>query len=172
LLSITLLAGGRYDEAYRKFDELYTRLTPKQISEFAWRLNDMTWRMREPFAPITLWARALDLLAQTKRLDEFDAAIETVRLMCTSPEFETLAPARARAFTAGGNPEWALELLAEAPMELHETASYRLAHAEALAARGRTEHARAEYTELLSAPDLSPAIRKQAETALAAMSAQ
>lgn len=172
LLSIAMLAGGKYEEAYRTFDELYTRLTPKQIDEFAWRLNEMTWRMREPFAPITLWARTLDLLAQTKRFEEFDAAIETVRLMCTRPEFDTLAAARARAFTAGGNPELALDVLESAPAELHGTAPYRLAHAEALAARGRTEPARTEYTALLSAPDLSPAIRTQAEAALAAMPAQ
>jgi hypothetical protein len=166
------LADGRFDEAYEKFDELYPRLTAKQIDEFAWRLNEMTWRMRDPFAPITLWARTLDLLAQTKRLEEFDAAIETVRLMCTRPEFDTLAAARARAFTAGGNPELALELLKTQPAELRGTAPYRLAHAEALAAKGRREPARAEYIALLDAPDLSPAIRTQVETALAAMPAQ
>jgi len=169
LLSIALLAEGRFDEAYRKFDELYTRLTPKQIDEFAWRLNEMTWRMREPFAPITLWARTLDLLAQTRRLSEFDAAIETVRLMCTSAEFDTLAAARARAFTAGGNPELALGLLAEVPAALRETPPYRLAHAEAMMARGRKDAARDEYTALLQTPDLSPALRVQAEAALAGL---
>ncbi len=166
LLSIALLAEGKFDAAYSKLDEMYPRLSAKQIDEFAWRLNDMTWRMREPFAPISLWRHTLDLLAQTKRLEEFDAAIETVRLMCTSPEFDTLAAARARAFTAGGNPEWALEVLANAPAELRNTAPWRLAHAEALMVRGRKDDARAEYEALLKLPGLSPAIQKQAKVAL------
>lgn len=172
LLSIALLADGRFDEAFAKFDELYVRLTPKQIDEFAWRLGDMTWRMREPFAPIALWARSLDLLAQTRRLEEFDASIEAIRLMCTGPEFDSLAAPRARAFTAGGNPERALEVLAEAPRDSRETPAYRLALAEALAATRQWSAARREYDTLLAVANLSPAIRKQAQARRAQIPAQ
>jgi tetratricopeptide (TPR) repeat protein len=169
LLAQAYLAEGHFDQAQRVLEKLYTRCSPEQIDQLAGRLAQLLSAPPTPTPPLAFWAFSLDLFVQTRRLADFDRALELAPSLHPESDLGELIPARARALTAAGKPEDAIALLGAAPAGVVDSPPYRLALAEAKAAAGRPAEARTGYAKLLSLPELSPAIRKQAHAALAAI---
>jgi len=172
LYALALLADKRFDEAEAAFADLYIRCTPPQIEKLAIHLHQIAGEMYDPFPQQSLWAFALDLLAQTRQATEFEKTLASARMLFPETELGALIPPRARALTAAGDPEGAIELLATSPVGVVDSAPYRLAHAEAHAAAGRRAAARTEYAMLLGLPKLSSIIQQEAKAGLAAIPPQ
>jgi tetratricopeptide (TPR) repeat protein len=172
LYALALLAGQQFEQAELAFGDMYVRCTPEQIDRLAIHLQQIVGEMWDPFPQQSLWAFALDLLAQTRHLAEFEATLAAARMVFPESELQALIAPRARALTASGDPEGAIRLLATSPLQMTDTPPYRLALAEAQAAAGRPALARIEYELLLGAENLAPMIQRQAKNGLAALPAR